>query len=293
MDDLIKTEAGAETEAEATNFQRASVTLDAGIKIYGYRVDSVHNETYKILGGLGRSSAPEEGTEGCGQEPESTQPQLKQRPRPPSSLDPSSTLETSPEALNAKRVDQGPEPDPLFHRMRAQFDRGGPSALLLNNLSVLRGCEVVFDSHARLASLARDAALPAPPDSLAALEASPEAFAALQALKESSFVGPGSSGLSPPLDQIWAMARGPAEPARRAAEQAAIQAIADELLQSSAEDDQRSAGLEREEASLGQMTDGDGMAWEPQASDWDAGAEDAPDSYESGASSAPASQSDA
>lgn len=39
-----------------TNFQRASVTLDAGVKIYSYRVDSVHTETFKMLGGLGRAS---------------------------------------------------------------------------------------------------------------------------------------------------------------------------------------------------------------------------------------------
>ena len=38
--------------------QRASVTLDAGVKIYSYRVDSVHTEMFKILGGLGRASGP-------------------------------------------------------------------------------------------------------------------------------------------------------------------------------------------------------------------------------------------
>lgn len=61
MDDLIKTEPDSEVEGtSSTNFQRASVTLDAGVKIYGYRVDSVHSETYKILGGLGRASGNEE-----------------------------------------------------------------------------------------------------------------------------------------------------------------------------------------------------------------------------------------
>jgi len=54
LDDLIK----EEDPAKHTNFQRASVTLDAGVKIYSYRVDSVHTETFKIVGGLGRASGP-------------------------------------------------------------------------------------------------------------------------------------------------------------------------------------------------------------------------------------------
>ena len=48
-------------EEEETNFQKASCTLDAGVKIYSTRVDSVHSETFKVLGGLHR-------TEGKGEE---------------------------------------------------------------------------------------------------------------------------------------------------------------------------------------------------------------------------------
>lgn len=51
LPELIREEGG-----QQTNFQRASVTLDAGVKIYSYRVDSVHTETFKILGGLGRAA---------------------------------------------------------------------------------------------------------------------------------------------------------------------------------------------------------------------------------------------
>ena len=42
---------------ELTNFQRASVTLDASVKIYGSRVDSVHTIAFQTLSGLSRSSA--------------------------------------------------------------------------------------------------------------------------------------------------------------------------------------------------------------------------------------------
>jgi len=56
LDDLIK----EENHGQHTNFQRASVTLDAGVKIYSYRVDSVHTELFKMLGGLGRASGPQD-----------------------------------------------------------------------------------------------------------------------------------------------------------------------------------------------------------------------------------------
>eukprot|EP00316_Scyphosphaera_apsteinii_P013052 CAMPEP_0119315458 /NCGR_PEP_ID=MMETSP1333-20130426/35966_1 /TAXON_ID=418940 /ORGANISM="Scyphosphaera apsteinii, Strain RCC1455" /LENGTH=212 /DNA_ID=CAMNT_0007320825 /DNA_START=22 /DNA_END=657 /DNA_ORIENTATION=+ len=41
---------------QITNFQHASSTLDAGVKIYSFRVDSVYTETYKLAGGLNRTS---------------------------------------------------------------------------------------------------------------------------------------------------------------------------------------------------------------------------------------------
>lgn len=36
----------------------AAGTIDAGVKIYAVRVDAVHADTYKVLGGLGKESAP-------------------------------------------------------------------------------------------------------------------------------------------------------------------------------------------------------------------------------------------
>ncbi|CAI0412965.1 unnamed protein product, partial [Linum tenue] len=47
--DIIKVEEDSET-----NFQKASCTLEAGVKIYSMRVDSVHSEAYKVLGGIHR-----------------------------------------------------------------------------------------------------------------------------------------------------------------------------------------------------------------------------------------------
>ena len=40
------------------NFQRASVTLDAGVSIYSHRVDSMHTDAFRVLGGLSRGGPP-------------------------------------------------------------------------------------------------------------------------------------------------------------------------------------------------------------------------------------------
>jgi condensin complex subunit 2 len=44
-------------EGNQTNFQRASLTLAAGVVIYSQRVDSIHNDAFKVLTGLSRSAA--------------------------------------------------------------------------------------------------------------------------------------------------------------------------------------------------------------------------------------------
>jgi len=143
LDDLIK----EDDPNKHTNFQRASVTLDAGVKIYSYRVDSVHTETFKILGGLGRAAGPGEEGEGelgdGGVEGENVSPSKRKRR---GELNPEATLEPTLEALNIKKFDLAFAVDPLFHKTSAQFDEGGAKGLLLNNLSVYRGCEIVFDS---------------------------------------------------------------------------------------------------------------------------------------------------
>jgi condensin complex subunit 2 len=40
---------------EESAWQKASASLDASAKIYGYRVDCVHSDTFKFLGGLNRT----------------------------------------------------------------------------------------------------------------------------------------------------------------------------------------------------------------------------------------------
>ncbi|KAK9819705.1 hypothetical protein WJX72_001485 [[Myrmecia] bisecta] len=155
LSDLIKP---SQEEGNQTNFQRASCTLDAGVKIYSYRVDNIHSETYKVLSGMGRTGGQAaEADEGDGamagdgngaNDDDNEDGGKRQRRRAlHTDVNPSSTLEPSFAALNVKKFDLAFAVDPLFKKTSAQFDEGGAKGLLLNNLSVFCGCEVVFDSN--------------------------------------------------------------------------------------------------------------------------------------------------
>ena len=49
----------AKLSSHMYDFKMASNTLDASVKIYAYRVDSVHASAYKVLGGLTRNDGKE------------------------------------------------------------------------------------------------------------------------------------------------------------------------------------------------------------------------------------------
>ncbi|XP_024542601.1 condensin complex subunit 2-like [Selaginella moellendorffii] len=136
---IVKADNNEDTQ---TNFQKASCTLEASAKIYSCRVDSVHTETYKVLGGLHRSAKEKNDTpEAC--ENGGTEQQHEHHKRKDCHKQ---TLE-SYESLNVKHFDAAMNVDPLFHQTSAQFDEGGAKGLLLNTLSVYRGCEILFDSQ--------------------------------------------------------------------------------------------------------------------------------------------------
>ncbi len=50
---------------------RSGEAIDAGAKIYGFRVDNVHNETYRMLNGMTRNVASEQEIAIIGNESES------------------------------------------------------------------------------------------------------------------------------------------------------------------------------------------------------------------------------
>ncbi|KAM4035855.1 condensin complex subunit 2 isoform 1-T2 [Anomaloglossus baeobatrachus] len=126
MGDILK-----EKGSELTNFKIAAGTLDASAKIYAVRVDAVHADVYKVLGGLGKESqGPGESEEqGTGDSSKETQ-NKKQRKRQHS-------VETIEQNLNnitrsaADRVDQV---DPLFQKAAASFDECSTVGVFLTAL---------------------------------------------------------------------------------------------------------------------------------------------------------------
>lgn len=56
---VINVSLPAHNSAPTGASQMASCTLDASVKIYSCRVDSIHSEAYKVLGGFGRQEDPE------------------------------------------------------------------------------------------------------------------------------------------------------------------------------------------------------------------------------------------
>ncbi|KAL3821578.1 hypothetical protein ACJIZ3_007483 [Penstemon smallii] len=144
LNDIIKVEEENDVE---TNFQKASCTLEAGVKIYSMRVDSVHSEAYKVLGGINRVGQEDEqdsvaNDDNINDEQEEGKAQKDHQTK----LSPLTTLESSLAAINAKKFDAAFVVDPLYHQTSAQFDEGGAKGLLLNNLGVYANCRVLFDS---------------------------------------------------------------------------------------------------------------------------------------------------
>lgn len=142
-----KREEPAATGQEAggdTNFQVAGVTLDAGVRIYCSRVDSVHSNAFKVLGALSRTSKPNDSgdLEDADDEGDETQKKRKRSAHRSGG----NTLESNIESLTVHKLETDLAVDPLFQKMSAAFDEGGAKGMLLNNLAVGHHSEIIFDS---------------------------------------------------------------------------------------------------------------------------------------------------
>jgi condensin complex subunit 2 len=149
IDDVLKTTMGEEQD----NFQAASCTLDASVKIYSCRVDSVYSEAYKIMGGLTRTrkkgvdgEEEEEGSSGDESDGEGRRKKGKRKKGGKGNEEYANTLERVPESLLVKKFDLEFDTDPLFSKMSRTFDAGGVSGMLLHNLPMSNGLQIIFDS---------------------------------------------------------------------------------------------------------------------------------------------------
>merc|ERR1719370_922764 len=120
---------------DINDFQIAAGTLDASTKIYGFRVDVVYNDTFKLASGLTQSSKQKadenldgsnvDGEEGDGVEGEegmNTQDGAgKKRKR----IKKSATVEKNLKNINIGKMELEFDVDPLFKKTTSQFDAAG------------------------------------------------------------------------------------------------------------------------------------------------------------------------
>ncbi|DAZ96759.1 TPA: hypothetical protein N0F65_012336 [Lagenidium giganteum] len=149
-------EAPVEEASNTYNFQKASCTLDARIKIYSYRVDDTWSSSYKILENLSRGANAKRGKiaedgeelDGEGGDDDDDNEKIGSAParkaRKPHTVN---TIEKNLKNINMKSLDLEVESDPMFHKMAKAFDEGGARGLLLANLSVYDGCKILLDSN--------------------------------------------------------------------------------------------------------------------------------------------------
>ncbi|CAM9752121.1 unnamed protein product [Ectocarpus sp. 4 AP-2014] len=135
MDRVILDE-GGQMGGSKVNFQKASCTLDASVKIYSHRVDATHISSYSLLDNLNRSDN-DNADKGAGAAVGSSERSAR--------LGVHETLK-KPEQLDQSATDRAFKMDPMFHKMSKIFDEAGSKGMLLNNLSVSDGCKVSFDS---------------------------------------------------------------------------------------------------------------------------------------------------
>lgn len=121
--------------SQVCNFQLASNTLDTSVKIYSYRVDSVHTDTYRVLSGLNRTKNKQIDTEsGEGEGEPNEQQQQKEKTKKRKNVSTANTLDSLTN-LNAKKLDMEYSVDPLFHKTSAAFDEVSTIIIVIYNLN--------------------------------------------------------------------------------------------------------------------------------------------------------------
>ncbi len=152
MAEIMKTKKSSQLD----NFQAASCALDASAKIYAYRVDSVHSDTLKLAGGVGK---PKDGNNKNNDNPDAidgedgnahdeddpTKAKTGKRKKK------SATIEKNLNNIDIGKFELEFDVDPLFKKTSTQFDSGGGGGQFLCNLYIRdERCQLLLDSDAYL-----------------------------------------------------------------------------------------------------------------------------------------------
>uniref|UniRef100_A0A674HX65 Condensin complex subunit 2 n=1 Tax=Terrapene triunguis TaxID=2587831 RepID=A0A674HX65_9SAUR len=132
-------------DSELTNFKIAAGTLDASTKIYAVRVDAVHADVYKVLGGLGKDSTAStvilpfiDGAAAGTEAAKKLQTKKKHSYK---------TIEQNLNNINISEADCRSEVDPMFQKTAASFDECSTVGIFLSTLHTHSyRCELLLDS---------------------------------------------------------------------------------------------------------------------------------------------------
>ena len=141
--DFIESLSNLLNKNEESAWQRASASLDVSAKVYGYRVDSVHSETFQFLGGLNRNK---KGGEEQKENPEEEKANEEEKKNTVKIRRGQNTLETNLNKLNLTKYDLDTEVDPLFSIMTSKFNESTASGLLLNTIPLDERMNYILES---------------------------------------------------------------------------------------------------------------------------------------------------
>ncbi|KAM5227220.1 condensin complex subunit 2 [Ctenodactylus gundi] len=129
MSEILK-----QKDTEPTNFKVAAGTLDASTKIYAVRVDVVHADVYRVLGGLGRDvPSPEEAVDPNADESATEIGTARKAPKRKKKHS-YKTIEQNVNSLNVSEADRKCEVDPMFQKTAASFDECSTAGVFLSTL---------------------------------------------------------------------------------------------------------------------------------------------------------------
>ncbi|XP_069037710.1 condensin complex subunit 2 [Lepisosteus oculatus] len=120
-------------ETELTNFKVAAGTLDASTKIYSVRVDAVHADTYRVLGGLGSDMKQADEKEPEDGEENSTDPEVPKKVVKKKNPN-KKTVEQNLNNINSAESERKCEVDPMFQKMASSFDETSTAGVFLSVL---------------------------------------------------------------------------------------------------------------------------------------------------------------
>ena len=130
---------------EESAWQKASASLDVSAKVYGFRVDSVHSETFRFLGGLNRNNKDGQEKEDQAEEEKENEENKKENKVRRGQ----NTLETNINKLNLTKYDLDTEVDPLFSMMTSKFNESTAEGLLLNTIPLDDRLNYILESKER------------------------------------------------------------------------------------------------------------------------------------------------